>query len=213
MIAYLGELIKQIVLIILIATFLDLLLPNSQMRRYIKLVVGLLIIMTILSPVLELLTFDHERMLREMEALFEKGQESEFDIDHKRKEIEQLQQEALFKEVERLMKEEMERDLESQFPLSVDHLDLTLTVEEGEAIVSKLVVVVTAREEEEQNFDGTTVRPVEPVVIQVNEEQESPEANKKPSHAERKIQEEVLTYFDWKWNISVDKIDLSWLGR
>ncbi|WP_309118763.1 stage III sporulation protein AF [Paenibacillus sp.] len=47
--------LKQIVLVVLLATFIDLLLPNRTMQRYVKLVVSLFILMTILSPVLQLI--------------------------------------------------------------------------------------------------------------------------------------------------------------
>jgi len=50
----LGGWLKQIVLVVLLATFIDLLLPNRTMQRYVKLVVSLFILMTILSPVMQL---------------------------------------------------------------------------------------------------------------------------------------------------------------
>ena len=50
----LGEWLKQIIVVVLLATFIDLLLPNKTMQRYVKLVVSLFILMTILSPVLQL---------------------------------------------------------------------------------------------------------------------------------------------------------------
>jgi stage III sporulation protein AF len=46
--------LTQIVLVVLLATFIDLMLPNRTMQRYVKLVVSLFILMTILSPVLQL---------------------------------------------------------------------------------------------------------------------------------------------------------------
>ncbi|MDQ0337734.1 stage III sporulation protein AF [Caldalkalibacillus uzonensis] len=220
-IAYLGEWIKHIVLIILIATFLDLLLPNSQMRRYIKLVVGLLIIMTILSPVLELLTYDPEHMLREVEQMFEQQPGYELDIEREREKIEQVQQEAVLQEVERLWAKEIIRDLEDQFSLSVHHLDLALGMEDGEVNVSQLVVAVTTSEGETaegergdmtDSPDKTTVQPVEPVVVEVGGEA-APSGPGERSAVEGAIEEKVLTYFDWKWNISEDKIDFSWFGR
>lgn len=51
----LAEWLKQIILVVLLATFIDLLLPNSTMQRYVKLVVSLFILMTILTPVMNLL--------------------------------------------------------------------------------------------------------------------------------------------------------------
>ncbi len=46
--------LTQIILVVLLATFIDLILPNRTMQRYVKLVVSLFILMTILSPVLQL---------------------------------------------------------------------------------------------------------------------------------------------------------------
>ena len=46
--------LTQIILVVLLATFVDLILPNRSMQRYVKLVVSLFILMTILSPVLQL---------------------------------------------------------------------------------------------------------------------------------------------------------------
>lgn len=65
----LGDWLKQIVLVVLLATFIDLLLPNRTMQRYVKLVVSLFILMTILTPVLQLLgTNVNVRMLAASEG-------------------------------------------------------------------------------------------------------------------------------------------------
>lgn len=50
-----GDWLKQIIVVVLLATFIDLLLPNRTMQRYVKLVVSLFILMTILQPVMQLL--------------------------------------------------------------------------------------------------------------------------------------------------------------
>ncbi len=49
-----GSWLKQIILVVLLASFVDLLLPNRSMQRYVKLVVSLFILITILSPVMNL---------------------------------------------------------------------------------------------------------------------------------------------------------------
>ncbi|GAB7386824.1 hypothetical protein BSNK01_06600 [Bacillaceae bacterium] len=55
MVDFLNAWLKEIILLILLAAFLDLLLPNSVMHRYVKMVMGLLLLMTIVSPVFLLL--------------------------------------------------------------------------------------------------------------------------------------------------------------
>jgi stage III sporulation protein AF len=51
---WLGGWLKTIVLVILLATFVDLLLPSSKMQRYVKTVMSLFILLTLLSPILKL---------------------------------------------------------------------------------------------------------------------------------------------------------------
>ena len=60
MVSWMSDWLKQIVLLVLIATFIDLLLPNNRLDRYVKLVMGLLIILAMLSPVFQLLSEDHD---------------------------------------------------------------------------------------------------------------------------------------------------------
>ncbi|CUH97438.1 hypothetical protein P22_3568 [Propionispora sp. 2/2-37] len=43
--------IKNIILVVLFASFLDLLLPSSSMQRFVKAIVGLFIMLTILNPI------------------------------------------------------------------------------------------------------------------------------------------------------------------
>jgi len=54
MMEWLGGWLKQIIFIILLATFIDLILPNRSMQRYVKLVISLLILITIMTPILSI---------------------------------------------------------------------------------------------------------------------------------------------------------------
>jgi stage III sporulation protein AF len=104
MIEYLGEWIKHIVLLILVATFFDLLLPNSSMRRYVRMVIGLLIMLLILSPLLDLLQFDYDRMLKSVDELLEEESEDWSDeIGAHLEQVQMLQDETIREEVEYAM--------------------------------------------------------------------------------------------------------------
>jgi len=58
MIEWLSGWLREIVLVVLFAVVVDMLLPNNMMQRYIKVVVSLFILLTILSPILTLLRSD-----------------------------------------------------------------------------------------------------------------------------------------------------------
>lgn len=50
--------IKDIILLVLFASFLELLLPSSGMQRFIRVIIGLFIMLAILNPVIDLLQND-----------------------------------------------------------------------------------------------------------------------------------------------------------
>lgn len=52
--SWLSQWLKEIIMVILLATFIDLLLPNRSMQRYVKLMLSLIILLIILSPIMKL---------------------------------------------------------------------------------------------------------------------------------------------------------------
>jgi len=66
---WLSAWLKTVIIVILFAAFVDLLLPSSKMQRYVKTVLSLFILLTLLSPVLELLrgNWNVEKLLADAE--------------------------------------------------------------------------------------------------------------------------------------------------
>lgn len=60
MLAWLNEWLKSIIIIILLAAFVDLILPNRSMQRYVKVVISLFVLMTILTPIVQFLVADFD---------------------------------------------------------------------------------------------------------------------------------------------------------
>jgi stage III sporulation protein AF len=208
MIAYVGEWIKHIVLIILIATFLDLLLPNTQMRRYIQLVVGLIIIIMILSPILEFLKVDHERMIKGIDELFQVPEVPHSSLEESKQHIEQLQDEAVLEEVERMWAQEIKQDLQEEFPLKVNEVSIHFDMVDRNPSVSQVKLVVTHQEKGEGRLEDSEPL-VKPVIISIE-----PEESSFPSRSfeQKNWTDKVKTYFDHQWNISGDKIEILWTG-
>lgn len=71
MIAWLHGWLKEIILIVLLAAFVDLLLPNNAFQRYVKTVLGLFILLTLLSPLLALFRekWDSQKLLASVEQI------------------------------------------------------------------------------------------------------------------------------------------------
>ncbi|GGH25178.1 stage III sporulation protein AF [Paenibacillus segetis] len=60
---WISEWLKEIIFVVLIAVFIELLLPNKSMERYVKFVVSLLILLTILSPIIRLFSSGTEQTI------------------------------------------------------------------------------------------------------------------------------------------------------
>jgi len=56
----LKDLVRNVIVIILLTTFLDMLLPSSSMQRFVKVVMGIFVLVTLLTPLTDLLTSGEE---------------------------------------------------------------------------------------------------------------------------------------------------------
>ncbi|WP_267907848.1 stage III sporulation protein AF [Paenibacillus sp. JZ16] len=53
---WLGGWLKSVIMVVLFAAFVDLILPGKALERYARLVLSLLILLTLLSPIIALIT-------------------------------------------------------------------------------------------------------------------------------------------------------------
>lgn len=224
MMSYIGEWISHIVLLILLATFFDLILPSSSMKKYVKLVVGLMIIMLILSPVLQVLRFDYDQLYLSLEELLHSPQAEEQILDQQN-EIDRLQREAILEEAAASWERELKLSLQQSFSIIVHQVQVMLTPIGEQVQVEQLFLQVEAIQEKNQgevikdNEDtAVVVQPVivddvEPIRIDIGLNSSEMNEDKEMNNEERKIHEEVLSYLEHEWNISVDKIYFSWTRR
>src|SRR6056297_152327 len=60
--AYVKELIKNLIIVILFTSFIELLLPEGNLRRYVRIVMGFFIIIILISPLAYVLKNDYENI-------------------------------------------------------------------------------------------------------------------------------------------------------
>lgn len=224
MMNHLEEWVKHIILLILMATFLDLILPSSQMKKYVKLVVGFLILLLILSPVLHMFQYDPSQMISSIERILHtESRMSASEISQQQQSIERMQQEEIVQEVARNWKVEIEALLEKEFPVDVVDLQLYVGRTGDELFLQQMDISLQPVNDEVKNAATEEQSPVEvvqvkPVVIHIGRKQASGTANgtmQAPSSnlEEKKIEKEVLKLVQREWNISEDKIILTWIRR
>lgn len=71
--------VKSIIFVVLFASFLELLLPNNSMQRFIRVIMGLFIMLAILNPIINV--FESRLTEAQVPALAGKAENSLFDVD------------------------------------------------------------------------------------------------------------------------------------
>lgn len=131
---WIGSWLKEIIFVVLLAGFIDLLLPNRSFERYVRLVVSLLILLTLMSPVVKLIGGDPAQKLQT--ALNQAA--NEFDPGAVGSSTDQIVQQGLAlrkkQEAQSLkwagqeVAKEMEQQIESQTGIQVERVEVTLAV-------------------------------------------------------------------------------------
>lgn len=80
----LGGLVSNIAIIVILAVFVEMLLPNNDMAKYLRLIMGLFIIVTMLAPIMalfekedsfEVATWNFAADNRQLESILKKGED------------------------------------------------------------------------------------------------------------------------------------------
>lgn len=232
MMDYLGGWLQQLVLLILIATFMDLLIPNQNMKKYVKMVVGLLIIMVILTPVLDLFQFDHERMTQSLEdLLIPSSAVTHLNMDVDTRQMQQAQDETVLEHVAYHWAEDMKAHIYHRFDVETDikvHLHLEdETAHLSEVYIQAMNIDANDRDENAQESNERVVvqpiQPVDPINISIESlpssdhkqplSSQDQDVSNKINSEQLEKRDKIIAYLAEEWNISEDKISFSWEGR
>jgi stage III sporulation protein AF len=151
-VAFLTEWITNIIVFVLLATVIDMLLPSSSMKKYTKIVTGLLLITIILTPLLKLLSSDFDDVVNEMTLSSDSTNNSvENLIEIKKKEIQASQRAYILEQMGVQMKQEVEKEMMEKHGKQVVTVSLEAEDENLENLpesISKVTVVLAEPQEE-----------------------------------------------------------------
>ncbi|MGM1020663.1 MAG: stage III sporulation protein AF [Bacillota bacterium] len=179
---WLGGWLKELVLIVLLASFIDMILPSRSMERYVKLVLSLLILLTLLSPVVRLLSTSPSELLGrafnlQRQAETGKNEPTLEEILAKGSKLKQQQEQSSMQWAGQEVAKEIKGQLEQNTGLAIQSVQVTLAqmkqessnLEAGtgiQSVVVKLAKQQAGREEKSTNHPpGADSKPimVEPV--------------------------------------------------
>ncbi|NIK77460.1 stage III sporulation protein AF [Paenibacillus castaneae] len=179
MVAWLSDWLRDIIAVILLAVLVELLLPNKSMQRYARLVVGLFILLTILSPILKLLQSDVSSKLdagmqqwSESQMTSKTGMASLAEIQQNAEQMSEKRSLEAAKLMQRTLEASIRSELIERTKATVDSVDVglkwvMLSGKQTPYIGNVTVNLKAAEQKGELSKEGKTVDDVLPVIVEV----------------------------------------------
>ncbi|MDQ0208968.1 stage III sporulation protein AF [Alkalicoccobacillus murimartini] len=194
--------ITGLVLLIMLAIILEMLLPNSSMRGYVKMVISLLILVAMLKPILSIFTVDTEKWMRDLQSTDPYGTESiETQINLQKSEIDEVRAAYISEQVADQLIEQAEETLRDTYSLEFTSVDVKQEMGQGgqgdEEVVDIHAVV---RDVQSESAEQTSRSEIETVQIDLSKQHEgrSDSINLLP----------VKTFLSESWEIPTERITL-----
>jgi len=201
MLQALSDVVRNVAIIILLTTFLDMLLPNNNMQSFIKVVMGLFVMVAILNPIVELLKDDFELSAWQLSLPTEEKVDT---ILTQGKVIASLQQNQALDQY----KDRLEKQIEALVKLipKVGGVKCSVLVKPINKVgligkINKVVLWVSLGEN--SNCDDS-IKPVEPVKIEFGDE--NPEKNDKKFDSE--INHKIINVVSNCYSLEKDDIEI-----
>lgn len=207
MLQWLSEWIREIILIILLAVFIDLLLPSNKMQRYVKVVLSLFILMTILTPIVSILNKDMA-FDEWQDAIFEPSTNEAYlplnDVLEAGEQLRQQHEGQTLQIVEARLADMMMRDLEAILPGQIQSVTVESVVNDNEVQINKVQVMVM----KEKQF----IEPVQSVVINIeidhiNEEHVFNDGQASLTNDEHEMS--IFRILEQRWHVPANQVVIS----
>src|SRR5690625_3378814 len=121
---FITEWIMQIIVFILLGTIVELILPNNSMKKYVNIVIGLLLLLILAKPILYIFNVDVTAALNRMEeTIFQDEkmmEETEILFENQKRDIQAEQDAYIWNEVKSQLMQEANPILMEQFSVQVD---------------------------------------------------------------------------------------------
>ena len=190
MIEFLSSWVKNLGIIIVIVSILEMLLPNNKTKKYIKIVFGLFIILNIISPLIK------ERQVFSIENFdfddFSNSIESSNNIN----ENETVNQETMDRKIGELYKKELEKDITKKLEdkgYIVKNIKASVTIGNKEETKIEKIEIDLEKEENKENKEDTNtnmenkiVEEIQKIKININPKEKAKEETKEKSESSTK---------------------------
>ncbi|MBW8348078.1 stage III sporulation protein AF [Bacillus sp. IITD106] len=164
---YLSEWVFNIIIFLILAMVVDMLLPDSSMKKYTKLATGLILIAIILTPILKLMSTDFEKIVASFTTNIETSdQTTENLLKNKKKEIQASTHAYILEQMAVQMKTMVEKELIEKYSVEISNIQIFATPNNDGAMneIDNVIVYLAPSEK--------AIKVIQPVNINIQEKDE-----------------------------------------
>ncbi|GIO28557.1 stage III sporulation protein AF [Ornithinibacillus bavariensis] len=198
--------VSQIIIFILLATIIDLVVPAGSMKKYVKFVIGLILILIFLQPIFHLLNFDIEQAVKTTfdEVLNDNSQTKDVEnlIEFQKSEIESSANAYILEQLAVQMEDLVKAPLLDNYQAEIQNIDFQF--KEGTAYSYEELEEVKVYLRESEAGEGA-VNAVNDVVIDTREENPSSKAKDVDVQGMETLLRQI-------WELSDKKLTVIWEG-
>jgi stage III sporulation protein AF len=200
-VSFLTEWITNIIVLVLLAGVIELLLPGNQFQNYIKMVIGLLILLAMLSPLFKLLNSDLDEVFQAMDLPVSKENEIKNSIEKNKSEIQAGNRAYILEQMAVPMKKQVQEELNKTYELEI--VDLQIQTDNSteplkpENITGAKVVLAKFQ-------DQAGVSEVSEVDVTISDSKELTEKSQ--------VAEEVIHFLASQWELDSQQLEVEMEG-
>lgn len=208
MMTYIINWTSQIIVYILLAMMIDFLTPKDTLQKYIRFVVGLILILLFLQPVLQVFQIDLKSSMNRIftqhiysDEQYHSEIQLEKMIENEKKEIESTQHAYILEQMAVQLRELAEQPLREEFDVTIESIDFQFTNEQDFSYESlqEVIVYVTSDDKKQEGV----VQDVSEVKIDTKEQKEK---------ASFTHTDEMTDRLEEIWQITDKSIVIMWEG-
>lgn len=194
--AFLTSWISNILLFILLAVVVEMLLPKTELQKYVKMVLGLLLMTILLTPIFQLFSMDINQILKGVtENSFQNHQPLENLIENKKKEIQARQDAYILEQTAVQLKGLTEKEMMEQFDLSF--VDIQIELKNNNYQIPEDIEKIKVILRKEKNHHEISA--IKEVKIDMNE----------PNEGEKEDLQRIARLLSINWGVDMDQLEIA----
>ncbi|MED3498069.1 stage III sporulation protein AF [Brevibacillus agri] len=206
--------LKKIILLVLLAAFLDLILPNTTLQRYVKMVMGLILLLTIISPVFSLFSLSQDDLALRLDR-YQQELNKPASVEWKKMTDKLLgqQNEQMTAYVQAQVAAAVKAQIKADYGVEV--ADVAVVIEQkqqGEPTLSRMELVIGEADSAPDQNGSQQVQPIKPITpiapveVTIGEAQEPKQEVEVAAREDNPLMSRMASDLAAQWGLSKEQV-------